>query len=163
MNLRLVPMAERAVWLIRTWRYPAPYNVYNVSADEAIDEFLDGSYYAAENDSGELIGFFCFGASARVPAGHFAGCYDADALDIGLGLRPDLNGQGLGRGFMQAGLDFAASNLGADCLRLSVMRFNRRAIRLYQNLGFVHTCQFRAMDLRMNRIFWVMTKHLSRH
>ncbi len=162
MNLRLVPMAERAVWLIRTWRYPPPYHVYNVHVDEAMDEFLDGSYYAAENDSGELIGFFCFGAAARVPAGHAAGCYDADALDIGLGLRPDLTGQGMGRGFMQAGIDFAARELGAACLRLSVLQFNRRAIRLYRNLGFLQTCQFCAVDLGMSRVFWVMAKPLSR-
>lgn len=58
------------------------------------------SYYAALSKD-ELVGFFSFGAEAQVPGGDYD---NAKALDIGLGMRPDLTGKSLGLGFVEAGL-----------------------------------------------------------
>jgi GNAT superfamily N-acetyltransferase len=58
------------------------------------------------------------------------------ALDVGLGLRPDLIGRGLGAGFLDAISTFAARQLGHRRLRVTVAAWNLRAIRLYEKAGF---------------------------
>lgn len=59
--------------------------------------------------------------------------------EVGLGLRPDLTGLGLGDAFLDAGLRFAADELGAEGYTLAVAAFNRRAIAVYERAGFVET------------------------
>jgi hypothetical protein len=51
---------------------------------------------------------------------------DGGAVDVGLGLRPDLTGRALGLGFMLAGLEFARRRFAPDGFRLSVAAFNER-------------------------------------
>jgi ribosomal-protein-alanine N-acetyltransferase len=58
-------------------------------------------------------------------------------VEVGLGLRPDLTGKGLGRRFLLAGLDFARRSFSPEVLRLSVPTFNKRAIKVYEGAGFV--------------------------
>lgn len=71
----------------------------------------------------ELVGFFYYEEDGR-------------AVEIGLGLRPDLTGRGLGRAFLEAGLAFARDKYRPTIFRLSVAAFNRRAIRVYERVGF---------------------------
>lgn len=56
--------------------------------------------------------------------------------EIGLGLRPDLTGVGIGGSFLDAGLRFAAADLGANSYTLAVAAFNHRAIAVYERAGF---------------------------
>ena len=95
-------------------------------------------YAAATDEAGELVGFFCFGAGGRVPGGERAGVYAEDAVDVGLGLRPDLTGRGLGGAFVAAGLAHGRAVLTPPPtrFRLSVAAFNERAIRVYERAGF---------------------------
>ena len=58
------------------------------------------------------------------------------ALDVGLGMRPDLTGRGLGEEFVHAGLRFARETYSPPAFRLTVAAFNRRAIRVYERAGF---------------------------
>jgi len=69
---------------------------------------------------GALAGFFEFTETA------------GGVVEIGLGLRPDLTGQGLGGEFLAAGLEFA----GARHYALAVAAFNHRAIAVYERAGF---------------------------
>jgi ribosomal-protein-alanine N-acetyltransferase len=55
---------------------------------------------------------------------------------IGLGLRPDCTGKGLGQAFVEAGLEYAKQKFDPATFRLSVATFNRRAIRVYEKVGF---------------------------
>ena len=137
MGFTLRPMSEEDVRAIVEWRYPGPYAFYDWTSDpDERAEFLHTwrhAYYAVLDDGGELAGFFTFGADAQVPGGAYD---DRDAVDVGLGLRPDLTGQGLGLEFVLAGLTFARSTLSPARFRLTVATFNRRAIRVYERAGF---------------------------
>jgi RimJ/RimL family protein N-acetyltransferase len=65
------------------------------------------------------------------------GLAEADGvLDVGVGMRPDLVGQGRGREFATTVLDFARGR-GATRLRAVVQDWNTRSLRLVERLGFV--------------------------
>jgi len=118
---------------ILNWRYPSPYDLYNQEVDsEGIEEFLTQSYKVVVDQEGHLIGFYCTGKSAQVPKGHEFNVYQKDCLDIGLGMKPELTGRGFGRAF----LAFILKELKTDSLRLTVAKFNKRAIKLYEAFGF---------------------------
>jgi ribosomal-protein-alanine N-acetyltransferase len=114
---------------IAAWRYPGEYAFYDWDGDPDDEaELLDPSrwgrqYFAVDDGDGELVGFFDFTTQV-------------DALEIGLGLRPDLTGHGYGLSFVQVGLDFAADRFGAGPVTLAVAAFNRRAITVYRRAGF---------------------------
>ena len=58
------------------------------------------------------------------------------AVEIGLGMRPDLTGRGLGLMFMRRNLDWIReAHPGAE-IRLSVASFNQRGIKVYRRSGF---------------------------
>jgi ribosomal-protein-alanine N-acetyltransferase len=122
-------MDQRDAEAISRWRYDEPYSFYDWTADEDDLALLldprarDGRFFSAYGD-GELVGFF----ELRVESGDVV---------VGLGLRPDLTGRGLGRGFLESGLAFARELFGERRFRLSVATFNERAIRVYERCGFV--------------------------
>jgi len=117
------------------WHYEDVYSFYDLSEDpEDRKEFLDSSqwanaYFAVLDDAGGLAGYFVFEE-------------DGEDLVLGLGMRPDLTGRGLGAAFLQAGLAFARKRCQPKAFRLSVAAFNRRAIRAYEKAGFARTCTF---------------------
>ena len=139
------PMTEAEARAIAAWRYEGSYAFYNMPEGVADDpgylrELLDpeNPYYAAYDSRGELVGFLAFGDPARVgtTAEREAAYGGEEALDVGLGLRPDLTGQGLGLAFVEAGLAFARKRFAPVRFRLSVAAFNHRAIRVYERAGF---------------------------
>lgn len=133
-------MEEEDARAMQTWRYEGEYAVYNFAADaDDPSELLDrrSPYYAARDERGELVGFFCFGTSAAITGSAEPGVYAEDrSVLIGLGLRPDLTGAGLGLAFVNAGLAFGREQFAPAAFRLFVMRFNQRAIRVYERAGF---------------------------
>ena len=114
---------------IAFWRYPDPFSFYDWAADpDDLAELLDAEsrgdrYFAVDDETGDLVGFFSF--KPRPPA-----------LELGLGLAPARTGQGLGEDFVRAGLDYAWSRFAPEEFVLSVARFNRRAITVYERAGF---------------------------
>jgi ribosomal-protein-alanine N-acetyltransferase len=124
------PMNDEEAREISGWRYDPPYDFYDATSDpDDLAELLDpkrrreGAYYAAFDKRGALVGFFQFERKAQI-------------VEVGLGLRPDLTGKGLGLGFMLAGLEFARRHFSPTGFRLSVATFNERAISVYERAGF---------------------------
>jgi [ribosomal protein S18]-alanine N-acetyltransferase len=126
---------------IVTWRYPAPYDCYDVS-DVEPEFFVDprNGFFALLSGSDELIGYRSFGADGRVPGGD----YDDSALDTGGGLRPSLTGQGLGRQAIATGLDFGRRRFAPPAFRVTVASFNSRALHVVTSLGFRPVSSFAA-------------------
>ncbi len=142
-HLRLLTREQASE--ILGWRYPSPYDFYNPPGDrpeeEYIREFVNPEYqFHGVMDSNEsLTGFCSFGTDGQVPGGDYTG----DALDIGLGMKPELTGRGLGPSFLAAILRHACIVYAPARFRMTVANFNRRAFRLYSRFGFVKEQEFR--------------------
>ena len=159
MRLTLTPITRADAQAVSRWRYDGPYSVYNGSPD-AVPSLLEPRYlyHSVRDELGELVGYFCFGEDARVSAGRTSGLYDReDALDVGLGMRPDLTGRGLGEEFVRAGLQFAEGNYSPPAFRLTVATFNQRAISVYEQAGFKRVETFGAIRLNGERE-WLLMK-----
>ncbi|RIK40987.1 MAG: N-acetyltransferase [Chloroflexi bacterium] len=131
------PITKNDASTLRTWRYPEPYALYNLAGaneQEDLRYFLDprNQFHSVVDEDGVLVGFCSFGEDAQVPGGD----YTLDALDIGLGLRPDLTGQGFGASFLSAILHFAQEQFGVSRFRATVAVFNGRSRRMFERLGF---------------------------
>ena len=123
MNLTIRPASEATFAQLETWRYEPPYDFYDGDVDPVLDP---ERFFEALDEDGELVGFYYFEEKG-------------DALEIGLGLRPDLTGGGLGLKFFRSGLAFGRERFGADRIILAVAAFNERAIKVYERAGFVET------------------------
>ncbi len=122
---------------ILSWRYDAPYNLYNSgpdNAEEGMRVFLDpqNAYYTITDERGDLVAYCCFGPDAWVPGGD----YTVNALDIGMGVRPDLTGQGHGLRYVKAVLDYGRRTFAPTAFRVTVAEFNKRALRVLKKAGF---------------------------
>ncbi|AQQ52614.1 hypothetical protein B0X71_05550 [Planococcus lenghuensis] len=118
------------------WHYDGQYAFYDMEADRGdLEEFLDpaerkGIVFAAYM-AGALAGFISITRQ------------DAETIELGLGMRPDLTGRGLGSSFLAAGLAFAKAHFSFFRVTLAVAAFNMRAIRLYEKYGFSQTAVFK--------------------
>jgi [ribosomal protein S18]-alanine N-acetyltransferase len=139
-SIRIAPLTLEYAEDISTWRYQAPYDIYDMAgvSPEALLEPDLGYHAVLAGD--RLIGFRSFGRDARVPGWE----YDDSALDTGGGLRPELTGQGLGRAAIAAGLAFGRSRFEPAAFRVTVASWNLRALRTVQSLGFQRLATFTA-------------------
>lgn len=141
--LTFCPMNETHARAILDWHYDPPYDIYDVGAGDreaTVQVFLDReyAYHGILSAQDELVAYCCFGADAQVPGGD----YTAAALDIGLGVRPDLTGQGQGGAYVQAVLDFARRTFSPSAFRVTIAEFNERALRVWERAGFRRVQQF---------------------
>jgi [ribosomal protein S18]-alanine N-acetyltransferase len=123
-------MTEADAHAVAAWRYPGEYAFYDVDGDprdlaELLDPARWGREYFAADADGELAGFFVFKRKGG-------------ATEVGLGLRPELTGQGLGVAFLEAGLRHA----GAGPFVLHVAAFNHRAAKVYERAGFREVARY---------------------
>jgi [ribosomal protein S18]-alanine N-acetyltransferase len=143
MQLAVKRMKEEYAKQILTWKYEAPYDLYNnEESSESLNELLENPYYVVLNTDETLIGFFCIGSAAQVPFGNTVGAYTEDISDIGIGMNPTLTGKGFGAEFFSFILSYILEIYKVNSLRLSVAAFNQRAIHLYTKLGFVKEMEF---------------------
>ena len=151
------PIDETGANFALSWRYDPPYDVYNSEIGEIGEDvryLLDpkNNYYSIIDEDANLLGFCCFGRDARVPGGD----YRAQALDIGMGLRPDLTGKGHGIIYVNAVLDFARRTFASNTFRVTVAEFNKRALRVWEK-AFFRPIETFARD-RDKMVFVVLTR-----
>ncbi|MCR2820090.1 GNAT family N-acetyltransferase [Lederbergia panacisoli] len=138
------------------WKYEPPYDFYNMDGPE--DSFQEMLQYKAVFNGDDLIGFYCVGQFAQVPIGRDIGSYPdvEDLLDLGFGMNPELTGKGLGFTFISFIISELQEKYNLNKIRLTVAEFNKRAITLYEKLGFETQTSFIANDTT----FLVMIKKL---
>jgi [ribosomal protein S18]-alanine N-acetyltransferase len=121
---------QEAEEIAYNWHYDGEYSFYDMEADrEDLAEFLNPelrgdsvfTVYLGE----EIGGYYSVNQTA------------AATYDIGLGMRPELTGSGMGLAFMKAGMDFVKSRFKPEIITLSVAMFNQRAIKVYRRMGFI--------------------------
>ena len=120
MRLEIRPATDDTFRAMESWRYEPPYDFYDGDVDPVLNP---ERFYAALDEDGALVGNFYFEEKG-------------DALEVGLGLRPDLVGRGLGLEFVRAGIAFGRKRFRPARVTLNVASFNERAITVYERAGF---------------------------
>jgi RimJ/RimL family protein N-acetyltransferase len=113
---------------VEAWQYEPPYDFYDAASDpDDVAEMRDPEkwhhFRALVGDDGSLEAFWWLDPKE-------------DAFEVGLGLRPDLTGRGLGDAIVRAELKYVREHWAPETFRLFVTAWNERAIRLYERLGF---------------------------
>lgn len=142
MDFTFRPMDKASAQEILAWRYDKPYDLYNLgTGDDAqtLQVFLDPQYaYYIIKDGEAAVAYCCFGPDAQVPGGD----YSQPAVDVGMGVRPDLTGQRQGSVFVQSVLGFGRRVLSPELFRVTIAVFNARARRVWAKAGFRQTQVF---------------------
>jgi ribosomal-protein-alanine N-acetyltransferase len=159
MKIDYRPADEKPAREFVQWKYEPPYDIYNCppgEVDKAIRYNIDpeNNVYAMFDQDGKLIGYCSYGKDAQVPGGG----YSEEALDIGLMIKPELTGQGMGTALAKD-----VSKNGIDVytpkrLRVTIAAFNKRAIRTWEKIGFQHIQTFKRDSDGME--FIIMTKEI---
>ena len=139
-HLSVRPLQQQDAEAIASWRYEGPWSTYDPRPGDSLLT-ADAGYHAVVDEAGSLVGFLCTGAEARVP-GLAA---QEGIVDVGVGMRPDLVGRGLGSAFGGVVLDHVSGLCGDLPLRAVVQSWNERSLRLTRRLGFravgIHCCE----------------------
>jgi len=130
-HFRPRPIDDEDAQALTSWRYPGVYAFYDLNRDPvdvalvSDPERRAGRWFAVDDaDSGQLAGFYEVKPS------------DGGEVELGLGLRPDLTGRGLGLAFVLEGVRFLREDLGHDRVVLLAAVFNDRARKVYERAGF---------------------------
>jgi RimJ/RimL family protein N-acetyltransferase len=150
LSLTIQPLRRPDARIISTWHYPEPYAVYDLNMRvpmlvQQVFLFLGQSIYFAAYASAAAVACeppvdappsAAPSAGAETLVGFFSFVPRGAIVDIGVALRPDLTGRGLGLGFVLAGLEFATERFKPAAFRLDVAVFNQRARRVYERARF---------------------------
>ncbi|MDF2925573.1 MAG: family N-acetyltransferase [Paenibacillaceae bacterium] len=135
-SFHIVPMNIRHCQDICTWTYEPPYDIYQWSSwaqmEETAEEFGDReireTQYVSvlDREGGLLIGY-----AQLFPL--------LGVTRIGLGMRPELCGHGMGPAFVRFIAEEARRRQPKDEIDLEVLTWNVRALKAYTKAGFVVT------------------------
>ena len=116
--------AEPEGWLITTggWRTAGEERRYL----KAIRRWEHAAVFVAEAD-GQVVGRLSVSRDQHPASRHVA--------DLGLMVAAERRGQGIGRGLLEAAVDWARA-AGVTKLELHVFPWNEPALRLYERFGF---------------------------
>jgi [ribosomal protein S18]-alanine N-acetyltransferase len=145
-SLVFTPITEPEAREVLNWDYPDIGTLYRPDPNEMEDDIRvlltpTYNYYVARDVGGYLVGFCCFGEDAQV----WGGDYTHNALDVGLGLNPELIGRGLSHQFLAAILDWGRQTFAPECFRATIATVNVRSQALFARAGFMIVQRFRAM------------------
>jgi RimJ/RimL family protein N-acetyltransferase len=146
-KLTIRPASQETFAEMATWRYEPPYDFYDGDADPVLNP---ERFYEALDEDESLMGNYYFEEKGG-------------ALEIGLGLRPDLTGRGLGLEFLLAGIEFGRRRFGLSRVILNVAAFNERAIKVYERAGFRETGRHTQRFDRWGEVEFVDMEQAAEH
>jgi RimJ/RimL family protein N-acetyltransferase len=131
-HLLVRPMNADDAVRVAGWRYREQWSAYDLASSADLLHQLH-LYWAVTDTSGSTIGFFCVGAAARVPG------LEADSpfIVVGVGVDPELVGQGMGHAFGDVVVGHVAREHPGRPLRAAVQAWNVRSLRFTARLGFI--------------------------
>lgn len=111
-----------------TWEYEGIYSFYDNAVDnnkiEWIESFIGSdNTFSIYNECNELVGNCDF-------------YYIGEFFCVGVQMRPMLMGRGYGTEFVKSVIDFGNQKYNYSYIDLTVAKFNERAIKVYEKLGF---------------------------
>jgi len=130
MNIEFRKPTENDAKDIATWKYEGIYSFYNNDKTEAKRKWASNIHneentFVMYNEKNELIGNCSFNYD-----------HDDKIFMFGVQMRPSLTGKGLGTKVVETILNFGKEIYKFNELDLLVAKFNRRAITIYERLGF---------------------------
>lgn len=116
-----------------TWSYEGIYSFYdNNIQQEKVDSIINATNsdraFSVINEEGDLVGnceFFNVSDD------------EEEVLGIGIQMKPSFTGKGYGTEFFKAIIEQGRDRLHYNYLELAVVDFNKRAIRVYEKVGFL--------------------------
>ncbi|HEM3576527.1 TPA: GNAT family N-acetyltransferase [Streptococcus suis] len=119
---------DQALDIANQWCYQPPLDAYTISATpEAYAEMISpearGDRFFAVIRNAALMGYFCLDQ-------------DGETVDICLGMKPSLTGQGNGRAFYQTIEDYIVEHVQPASIKLTVATFHQAVQTLFHALGF---------------------------
>ena len=138
-----------------TWSYDGVYSFYdNNIQQEKIDDIisLTGSdrAFSVVNENDELVGnceFYHYEDDGK------------KILALGVQMKPELTGKGHGTEFCKAILEQGREKLKFNYIELAVVDFNKRARKVYENIGFKKIDEFDNNIRGNNYKFIAMSKN----
>lgn len=159
--IQVRPVTEVDVLEFVSWRYEPPYDPYNIESDpaEEVEYFLKPETNCRVlEEGGEVVGFFTVGRDAQVPGGN----YEQDAIDIGLGVKPERTGRGEGHRFVEPVLSQVFAESDNPTLRVTIAASNLRAQKVWIRAGFTEDARFTTeRELMGSTEFVVLTRPMG--
>lgn len=116
---------------IQSWVYDGEYAVYNMpSYDEMI-----AKNYALVNPQ-KANNFLCYKINNELVAFVKLNLKENNVVYLGIGLKPNLTGKGLGKKVLMAGIEQTLLRYPNSKLMLEVRSWNKRAVNCYKAVGF---------------------------
>src|SRR5262249_858975 len=131
MHFHFEPVRWEDIRAVRRWRYDGIYAFYDPETLPLLALVLFRTPLRVLG----LEGFIVRGET-RERVGIFTFIRRGTDVELGLAMRPDLTGKGLGVAFVEAGMNFARSRYAPRRFTLDVATFNERARRVYERAGF---------------------------
>ena len=110
---------------------PAEFTMTEMQERDWLQGFLEkpGHLALVAEVDGALVGFLHFAVSHRQRLAHHGA--------LGISVKKSHWGRGIGKALMETLLAWATDEPGVEKVCLAVVATNERAVRLYQNLGFM--------------------------
>lgn len=118
---------EHALWCANCFPYPVTMESFHALLEKSAEEW-EASAFVVVDDSGKVIGFFCYSVNLENDEG-FLSFIIIDS---------SLRGKGYGKQVIQLALRYAFDMTGAKLVQLNVFEENINAKHCYEQLGFVN-------------------------
>lgn len=117
-----------ALWCANRIPYPITRECFHSFLEQSSAEWTDSAYAATEDD-GKTVGFFCYSVNTEENTG-FLKFVIVDH---------EKRGMGYGREMLRLALRYAFQITGVKSVQLNVFEENTRAKRCYEKIGFLES------------------------